>query len=159
MLSTYATFSLNSIYFIIGIPILNTKHHKRFMLGSGTKFDWSIRLFSSVRYCILPGAVWCGAVHTFSHTRTMILILFHTWHRNVPSPDKMAYQLRMVSPGLTGLPQTWIFAFLTCTSTRIKRKFPCMQRAIISWKCKSSINVHKPIICSLIGTRFVVFGM
>ena len=27
-----------------------------------------IRLFSSVRYCILPGAVWCGAVHTFSHT-------------------------------------------------------------------------------------------
>ena len=39
------------------------------MLGSGTKLIGRIRLFSSVRYCILPGAVWCGVVHTFSHTR------------------------------------------------------------------------------------------
>ena len=60
--------SLNSIYSIIGIPISNTEYHILFMLGSGTKFDGSIRLFPSVRYCILPGAVWCGAVHTFSHT-------------------------------------------------------------------------------------------
>ena len=26
-------------------------------------------IFSPVRYSILPGAVWCGAVHTCSHTR------------------------------------------------------------------------------------------
>ena len=25
--------------------------------------------FSSVRYSILPGGVWCGVVHTCSHTR------------------------------------------------------------------------------------------
>ena len=65
----HSPLSLNSIYSIIGIPISNTKYHILFMLGSGTKFDGSIRLFPSVRYCILPGAVWCGAVHTFSHTR------------------------------------------------------------------------------------------
>ena len=29
-----------------------------------TKLVGRIRLFPSVRYCILPGAVWCGAVHT-----------------------------------------------------------------------------------------------
>ena len=40
----------------------------RFMLGSGTELVGRFRLFSSVRYCVLPGAVWCGAVHTFSHT-------------------------------------------------------------------------------------------
>ena len=28
----------------------------------------SVRQFALVRYCILPSAVWCGAVHTFSHT-------------------------------------------------------------------------------------------
>ena len=37
------------------------------MFGSGTKLVGRIRLFPSVRYSILPGAVWCGAVHTFSH--------------------------------------------------------------------------------------------
>ena len=31
------------------------------MLGSVRYFPW-------VRYYILPSAVWCGAVHTFSHT-------------------------------------------------------------------------------------------
>ena len=35
----------------------------------GMKTVGRIRLFPSVRYCILPSAVWCGAVHTFSHTR------------------------------------------------------------------------------------------
>ena len=40
----------------------------RFMLGSGTELVGRFRLLSSVRYCVLPGAVWCGAVHTFSHT-------------------------------------------------------------------------------------------
>ena len=41
----------------------------RFMLGSGTELVGRFRLFPSVRYCVLlPGAVWCGAVHTFSHT-------------------------------------------------------------------------------------------
>ena len=38
------------------------------MFGSGTKLLGRIRLFPSVRYCNLPSAVWCGAVHTFSHT-------------------------------------------------------------------------------------------
>ena len=38
------------------------------MLGSGTELVGIFRLFSSVRYFVLPGAVWCGAVHTFSHT-------------------------------------------------------------------------------------------
>ena len=33
----------------------------------------SVRYFSWVRYCILPSAVWCGAVHTFSHTRIPIV--------------------------------------------------------------------------------------
>ena len=69
MVESVTVNTTNSTYFIIGIPILNTKYHIRFMLGSGTKFDGSIRLFPSVRYCILPGAVWCGAVHTFSHTQ------------------------------------------------------------------------------------------
>ena len=58
----------------------------RFMLGSGTKFDGSIRLFPSVRYCILPGAVWCDAVHTFSHTR----VSENTGHINKAQPIKMA---------------------------------------------------------------------
>ena len=40
----------------------------RLMLGSGTELVGRFRLFSSVRYCVLPSAVWCGAVHTFSHT-------------------------------------------------------------------------------------------
>ena len=35
------------------------------MLRSGTN---SPIFFSSVWYSILPGAVWCGAVHTCSHT-------------------------------------------------------------------------------------------
>ena len=43
----------------------------RFMLGSGTELVGRFRLFSSVRYCVLPGAVWCGAVHTFSHTQIL----------------------------------------------------------------------------------------
>ena len=34
-----------------------------------TELVGRIRLFPLVRYCILSGAVWCGAVHTFSHTR------------------------------------------------------------------------------------------
>ena len=33
------------------------------MLRSGTNSAFSVR-----RYSILPGAVWCGAVHTCSHT-------------------------------------------------------------------------------------------
>ena len=55
-----------SFYFTL--PTSNTKCHIRFMLGSGTKIVGRFRLFSSVRYCILPSAVRCGAVHTFSHT-------------------------------------------------------------------------------------------
>ena len=71
----HSPLSLNSIYSIIGMLISNTKYHILFMLSSGTKFDGSIRLFPSVRYCILPGAVWCGAVHTFSHTCTIIMLI------------------------------------------------------------------------------------
>ena len=41
------------------------------MLGSGLELVGIFRLFPSVRYCILPGVVWCGAVHTFSHTLTL----------------------------------------------------------------------------------------
>ena len=37
------------------------------MLRSGTKSVGKLRLFS-VRYSILPVAVWCGAAHTCSHT-------------------------------------------------------------------------------------------
>ena len=54
------------------IPTSSTKCHMIFMLGSGTELVGRFRLFSSVRYCILPGAVWCGAVHTFSHPPPMI---------------------------------------------------------------------------------------
>ena len=57
----YTTISKN----LITIPIPRSK----FMLGSGTDLPGRFRLFPSVRYCVLPGAVWCGAVHTFSHTR------------------------------------------------------------------------------------------
>ena len=35
------------------------------MLRSGTNSAF----FPSVRYSILPGGVWCSAMHTFSHTR------------------------------------------------------------------------------------------
>ena len=48
----------------------------KFMLGSGTELAGRFWLFSSVRYCVLPGAVWCGAVHTFSHTRPRVIL---TW--------------------------------------------------------------------------------
>ena len=51
------------------IPTSSTKCHMIFMLGSGTELIGRFRLFPSVRYCILPGVVWCSAVHTFSHTR------------------------------------------------------------------------------------------
>ena len=44
----------------------------RLMLGSETELVGRFRLFPSVRYCVLPGAVWCGAVHTFSHTLFLI---------------------------------------------------------------------------------------
>ena len=32
----------------------------------------NVQKFLSVRYCILPSAVWCGAVHTFSHTLSIL---------------------------------------------------------------------------------------
>ena len=56
------------IYLVPTIPTSSTKCHMRFMIGSGMELVGIFRLFSSVRYCILPGAVWCGVVHTFSHT-------------------------------------------------------------------------------------------
>ena len=61
---------LSDQHYLINPP-QTLKDHTRFMLGSGTKLVGRIRLFPPVWYCILPGAVWCGAVHTFSHTRVM----------------------------------------------------------------------------------------
>ena len=45
-------------------PLQTQKYHTRFMLRSGT----NLVIFLSVQYSILPGAVWCGAMHTCSHT-------------------------------------------------------------------------------------------
>ena len=49
------------------LPTISTPS-MRFMLGSGTELVGRFRLFSSVRYYVLPTAVWCGVMHTFSHT-------------------------------------------------------------------------------------------
>ena len=61
------------IYLVPTIPTSSRKCHMRFMIGSGMELVGIFRLFPSVRYCILPGAVWCGAVHTFSHTLNLCL--------------------------------------------------------------------------------------
>ena len=63
----YTTISKN----LPTIPIPRSK----FMLGSETELAGRFWLFSSVRYCVLPGAVCCGAVHTFSHTQPQVLRL------------------------------------------------------------------------------------
>ena len=49
-----------------------------------------------MRYCILPSAVWCGAVHTFSHavhtfSHTLLSVLLQK-HKSV---SKNSFQLEM----------------------------------------------------------------
>ena len=61
----------------------------RLMLGSGTELVGRFRLFSSVRYCVLPGAVWCGAVHTFSHTLKLGTIPFRKCNAVVKQQHRM----------------------------------------------------------------------
>ena len=68
-------------------PLQTQKYHITFMPGSGTKLFGRIRLFPSVQYCILPGAVWYGAAHTFSHTR-FYFTYFTTKYRLLPNPEK-----------------------------------------------------------------------
>ena len=67
-MESYCT-DLTYIYIIISknLPTIPTPS-MRSMLGSGTELVGRFRLFLSVRYYVLPGAVWCGAMHTFSHT-------------------------------------------------------------------------------------------
>ena len=61
---TLHTWTQLSLQIAPTIPTSSTNYHMKLE----TELVGRIRLFSSVRYCILPNAVWCGAVHTFSHT-------------------------------------------------------------------------------------------
>ena len=57
ILRTYTQLSCQHYVFN---PLQTQKYHTRFMLRSGTNSAF----ISSVRYSILPGVVWRGAVHT-----------------------------------------------------------------------------------------------
>ena len=48
----------------------------KYCIKLGMELVGRSRLFRSVRYCILPSAVWCSAVHTFSHTPSPALLFF-----------------------------------------------------------------------------------
>ena len=63
------TYTQQSCQHYVCNPFKTQKYHTRFMLRSGTNSFFFSVLFSSVRYSILPGAVWCGALHTCSHAR------------------------------------------------------------------------------------------
>ena len=56
------------------LPTISTPS-MRFMLGAGTEIVGRFRLFPSVRDCVLPGAIWFSAMHTFSHT----FIFIRSW--------------------------------------------------------------------------------
>ena len=73
------------------------------MLGSGTELVVRFRLFPSVRYCVLAGAVWCGAVHTFSHTQETT-----SWWRNDLLPFTIIEYIITTGQtgGMTQLPAT-----------------------------------------------------